>query len=1098
MTVMVFCGMSYAGNGNLLLKAPDNSQVMDISENGKYATGTGFSGSNRAFLWIIEENQIIWLSPDGETSEGHGVSNDGVVSGIFMDSSVTENGAPVVSGGYWKDGQWSSLELLNGAFVTSLDGGSVAWGISADGQYISGAQYVGGKFKPCIWKNGMVDRMLTTPVASSDGVAYDVSNDGSMACGWTFAVNDRAAFLWAPEPIKLGEGEWVTDAAYKFSPNDNLVVGTDMNGIFIYTISDKSIFNVPLVNQEPGSWSATYVGNDKTVLGFESEIMEFTPFAIIYKQDIGSMKLTAYLEQYEDFVFPSEDFLLITQSGGMSNDGKILTGLGVTPMGNYRGYAIVFDTEIDHRAPVQLSSSQISGRFDNSAAVKLEWKAPISNMENVSGYNIYKDGVKINSASFAGTIFVDNDVTIGQQYSYNVSAIYKDGTESAMGLPSVIKIKSYYTDICQPVTFLNGRQEGYNSALLQWNKPIYGDATLSWYKGSIDLGIGIDFAQYYYGAKFDKQTLGYYSNAFEITEVEFFPMEGPAEFTIVIKSDNATLYEQVLDDVELGVSNIIKLDNPVTIPENTNLLVAIKVKALTGNPIYPCGIDNNSSYVGYGDLFSEDGLQWTSIYTLSEGAISGNWGIAAILTEKQNGTAKSHGISLINDKGFDIVNETSMNVKIQSKKFDVAASPKAGMNGKQLTNYQIFRDGALVGESYNINEDMVFYTDPNLGNGQYSYQVTAVYTTEVNEGSDKPVDYICVSEKTDPFIIKVVAGTEPCTAPQNLKAVQNSTADINVSWSVPMGMENIDLSYSNWKKGIEITLTTGDGSLGTLMGAIVFDKNRTSLYEGFHISDFVFYPAAKIKKYTFYIMEGNSTIYDQVISDYKVGEINTIALDTPIDINPQMPLTIIIKAEGIADGGKSLVADSSLPFVGFGNLFSNDLGQTYEPLTNIDVYGNWMMGVNIDNGVISRNILADDKIMYNVYMDNLLVNPVPVSEENYVIMNPTLGSHEVYVTAVYNNCGEKQSEPVTVIISDGVEDLDNSMVQVFPNPANNFISIQTDGKIDSVSIFDMSGRVLFNGGSINIIDLSDINTGIYMLKVETQGKVLTKKINVVK
>lgn len=71
-----------------------------------------------------------------------------------------------------------------------------------------------------------------------------------------------------------------------------------------------------------------------------------------------------------------------------------------------------------------------------------------------------------------------------------------------------------------------------------------------------------------------------------------------------------------------------------------------------------------------------------------------------------------------------------------------------------------------------------------------------------------------------------------------------------------------------------------------------------------------------------------------------------------------------------------------------------------------------------------------------------------------------------------------------------------SKVSVYPNPAVNKLNIQSKTKIKSISVFSLNGnRVLSIKNNIeNTINLSKLNTGIYIVKLETNNGYQFKKI----
>lgn len=74
----------------------------------------------------------------------------------------------------------------------------------------------------------------------------------------------------------------------------------------------------------------------------------------------------------------------------------------------------------------------------------------------------------------------------------------------------------------------------------------------------------------------------------------------------------------------------------------------------------------------------------------------------------------------------------------------------------------------------------------------------------------------------------------------------------------------------------------------------------------------------------------------------------------------------------------------------------------------------------------------------------------------------------------------------------------SSPLKVFPNPAQDFITIQLDELIREVQIFDLSGKLILQSNSLSKedrIDLSGLSKGMYILKVNTLNNSYSHKIN---
>lgn len=73
---------------------------------------------------------------------------------------------------------------------------------------------------------------------------------------------------------------------------------------------------------------------------------------------------------------------------------------------------------------------------------------------------------------------------------------------------------------------------------------------------------------------------------------------------------------------------------------------------------------------------------------------------------------------------------------------------------------------------------------------------------------------------------------------------------------------------------------------------------------------------------------------------------------------------------------------------------------------------------------------------------------------------------------------------------------DESGVQLFPNPTNSVVNIQSSEEIKSVELYDLSGKIIMKQWNAmeNSIDLSAIQNGLYLLRIELDHQVVVRKI----
>ncbi|MBR5781080.1 MAG: T9SS type A sorting domain-containing protein [Bacteroidales bacterium] len=132
---------------------------------------------------------------------------------------------------------------------------------------------------------------------------------------------------------------------------------------------------------------------------------------------------------------------------------------------------------------------------------------------------------------------------------------------------------------------------------------------------------------------------------------------------------------------------------------------------------------------------------------------------------------------------------------------------------------------------------------------------------------------------------------------------------------------------------------------------------------------------------------------------------------------------------------------------------------------------------------------------YNIYLDGELI------EENYTETSYSGGSsetidyllddnkHIVEVVAVYEN-GTSVGSAVLVTKANNVSEITENNISIYPNPANDFVKISGDDRINSVKVYNCLGMMVeeieVNANEAEI-NTSDYNTGIYFFNVMTEN-----------
>ena len=78
-----------------------------------------------------------------------------------------------------------------------------------------------------------------------------------------------------------------------------------------------------------------------------------------------------------------------------------------------------------------------------------------------------------------------------------------------------------------------------------------------------------------------------------------------------------------------------------------------------------------------------------------------------------------------------------------------------------------------------------------------------------------------------------------------------------------------------------------------------------------------------------------------------------------------------------------------------------------------------------------------------------------------------------------------------------VKTIDKNLFKIYPNPANNEITVSSDENLAKVTIYDVTGKVMYTSNDVNAnstVNVSTFSRGIYMVEVMTDNKVSVKRL----
>lgn len=178
----------------------------------------------------------------------------------------------------------------------------------------------------------------------------------------------------------------------------------------------------------------------------------------------------------------------------------------------------------------------------------------------------------------------------------------------------------------------------------------------------------------------------------------------------------------------------------------------------------------------------------------------------------------------------------------------------------------------------------------------------------------------------------------------------------------------------------------------------------------------------------------------------------------------------------LENGGVGVIEDSVLGDITFS--FPHD--QWFNVIINVDLafgiaLATWELKVDCEEVIPLETPFVD-------------VNGTPPANYGGLFFSSKTDNSEFYIDDYYFIQGY-----MACILS--VEDEDGVVIDIYPNPTQNSLNINTIEAINSVTIFNLQGKIIKSVFQKKIIDVSDLSSGFYFLEVKTnKGKSVQKFI----
>lgn len=186
-------------------------------------------------------------------------------------------------------------------------------------------------------------------------------------------------------------------------------------------------------------------------------------------------------------------------------------------------------------------------------------------------------------------------------------------------------------------------------------------------------------------------------------------------------------------------------------------------------------------------------------------------------------------------------------------------------------------------------------------------------------------------------------------------------------------------------------------------------------------------------------------------------------------------------------------------------------GQGYAPLNTVNTNDYMFIGARGDDQNVNQPIQIDEVRIWNY---------ARTESEISADMNSCLSGSETGLLAYYdfenlsssvvtdktsnNNDGGVINYVAVDTYVDGVfvcevssanmNDQDQTNFVIYPNPATDYLQIQSDEIIHHVKIYNPSGMLLVDEKENTLIDISDLMSGPYIIQIETENEMVTKRL----
>jgi hypothetical protein len=326
--------------------------------------------------------------------------------------------------------------------------------------------------------------------------------------------------------------------------------------------------------------------------------------------------------------------------------------------------------------------------------------------------------------------------------------------------------------------------------------------------------------------------------------------------------------------------------------------------------------------------------------------------------------------------------------------------------------------------------------------------------------------------------------------PKNILSEEKDNS-LQLVWQHPLS-SLYALTYANSPKRFSV------GNAGqSLIAVNRFDAEDLSIYEGRYLTSITAYIHKKVNSpaigtaLKLAVYENDVRTVEQTVSTFVPNAWNTFVLDEPVLLQGQ---NLKFGLEVTAHDAKEEpigVDGTRNPVTGKGDLFSEDGGITWQTLTAASRVNNWCIIGNVADDVNVKE--RDTKIVgYNVYHNGVRLNEDLIFKQSFV----TEGTKRPLTLRAYSIESGLSAEAVWDDSSGSIQIPSKIGLNLYPNPVRDILSIDSDRPLESIWVYDMTGRLFRHFDCpVKFLQTTDWEKGVYLMKIVTfENEIIKRKV----